>query len=148
MMATAKAKPTLTLLVEDSPIDVKMTRAALEGRPRHHQLSVANDGQHALAYLRGEGAYAGSERPDLVLLDLNLPRLDGHGVLAAIRSHPELRLLPVVVLTSSQSTEDIRLAYEGGANCYVTKPADVDEFLSAVRIVHEFWCDTVSRSPA
>lgn len=136
------------LLVEDNPGDVRLTREALrEGKVRNN-LNVVDDGVKALAYLRREGEYAGASRPDLILLDLNLPRMSGREVLAAVKADPELRSIPVVVLTSSQAEQDIMKAYELNVNCYVTKPVDLDQFIAVVKAIEDFWFTIVRLPPA
>jgi len=135
------------LLVEDNPGDVRLTREALrEGKVRNN-LNVVDDGVKALAFLRREGEYAEAPRPDLVLLDLNLPRMGGREVLEAIKANPELRSIPVVVLTSSQAEQDIARAYELQANCYVTKPVDLDQFIAVVKSIEDFWFTIVRLPP-
>ena len=131
------------LLVEDDPGDVLMTREAFQDYKVHNQLHVVNDGEQAMAFLRQEGEYAGLPRPDLVLLDLNLPRMDGRQVLDAIKSDPEHSSIPVVVLTTSSAEEDILRSYKLHANAYVTKPVDLDQFMSAVRQIDEFFVQVV-----
>jgi CheY-like chemotaxis protein len=135
------------LLVEDNPGDVRLTREALrEGKVRNN-LSVAADGVEAIAYLRKEGEHADAVRPDLILLDLNLPRKDGREVLQEIKADPALRNIPVVVLTSSQAEEDIVRAYDLHANCYVTKPVDLDQFIRVVESIEDFWFTIVKLPP-
>jgi CheY-like chemotaxis protein len=134
------------LLVEDDPGDVLMTREALSDAKVLHDLHVAENGEVALAFLRREGAYGDAPRPDLVFLDLNLPRLDGREVLAQMKADPKLRSIPVVVLTTSDAEEDVLRSYDLHANAYVTKPVDFDAFLSAVRQVDDFFL-TVARLP-
>ncbi|MEQ1503668.1 MAG: response regulator [Myxococcota bacterium] len=134
------------LLVEDNPGDVRLTREALrDGKVRNH-LHVVPDGVEAIAFLRREGPYAGAPRPDLVLLDLNLPKKSGREVLADIKSDPDLMRIPVVVLTTSKADEDVLRAYEFHANCYVTKPVDLEQFLKVIRSIEEFWL-TIVRLP-
>jgi CheY-like chemotaxis protein len=133
------------LLVEDNPGDVELTREALHEVPVPCRLSVARDGAEALRFLRREGAHAGAPRPDLVLLDLNLPRLDGRAVLAAVKQDPALRAIPVVVLTTSRAPADVREAYALHANAYVVKPADLDAHFAAVRALVEFWGAVAAR---
>jgi two-component system, chemotaxis family, response regulator Rcp1 len=135
--------PIEILLVEDNPGDVELTREALHDGKIHMNLSVVNDGVEALAFLRREREYAGSPRPDLILLDLNLPKKDGRAVLGEIKGDPELRHIPVVVLTSSQAEQDIVRAYDLHANCYVTKPVDLDQFITIVRSIEQFWFTVV-----
>ena len=134
------------LLVEDDPGDVLMTREAFEDYKVHNQLHVVNDGEQAMAFLRQEGEYAGLPRPDLVLLDLNLPRMDGRQVLNAIKSDPELSSIPVVVLTTSEAEDDVLRSYSLHANAYVTKPVDFERFIDVVRQIDDFFV-TVVRLP-
>jgi two-component system, chemotaxis family, response regulator Rcp1 len=131
------------LLVEDNPGDVRLTREALrEGKVRNN-LYVAADGVEALRFLRREGEHADAARPDLVLLDLNLPKKDGRQVLQEIKNDPQLRTIPVVILTSSQAEQDICRAYDLHANAYVTKPVDLDQFITVVRSIESFWLTIV-----
>ncbi|HEU4455698.1 MAG TPA: response regulator [Longimicrobium sp.] len=147
MSSGAATRPIEVLLVEDNPGDVRLTREALrEGKVRNN-LNVAADGIEALAYLRREGGYAGSVRPDLILLDLNLPRMDGREVLEVIKADPALRSIPVVVLTSSQAERDIVRAYDLRANCYVSKPVDFDQFIIVVKSIEDFWFTIVKLPP-
>ena len=134
------------LLVEDDPGDVLMTREAFEDNKVANRLAVVSDGVSALAYLRKEGPYADVTTPDLVLLDLNLPRRDGREVLAEVKADPELRRIPVVVLTTSRAEEDVLRSYDLHANAYVTKPVELDQFLRAVGAIDEFFV-TVVRLP-
>jgi CheY-like chemotaxis protein len=131
--------PIEVLLVEDDPGDVLMTREAFEEHKLRNRLSVVSDGDEALAYLRQEGIHRDAPRPDLILLDLNLPRRDGREVLSEIKSDPELRRIPVVVLTTSQADEDILRSYQLHANAYVTKPVGFDLYTDAVRQIDEFF---------
>ena len=131
------------LLVEDNPGDVELTLKALqEGKLRNH-ISVVADGEEALVFLRKEGRHAEAERPDIILLDLNLPKLDGRDVLAAVKADAALRDIPVVVLTSSAAERDIVESYKLQANCYVTKPVDLEQFLTVVKTVEQFWLEVV-----
>jgi CheY-like chemotaxis protein len=130
-------RPFEILLVEDNPGDVDLVREALAGLEVATRISVAADGEAALAFLRGEGG--AGPRPDLVFLDLNVPRKDGREVLAALKADPALKLIPVVVLTSSEAERDLRSAYGLCANCLVSKPVDLDEFLSCVAETARFW---------
>jgi CheY-like chemotaxis protein len=139
--------PIEVLLVEDDPGDVLMTREAFEEHKVRNNLSVVNDGSEAIAFLRREGRYADAPRPDLVLLDLNLPRRDGREVLAEIKNDPDLRQIPVVVLTTSQADEDIARSYQLHANAYVTKPVDFDRFIEVVRQIDEFFVSVVALPP-
>ena len=131
--------PIEILLVEDSPADVDLTREALEDAKVHNNLHVASDGVEALAFLRREGRYVDAPHPDLILLDLNLPKKDGREVLAEIKADPLLRRIPVVVLTTSDAEQDILRSYDLHANCYVTKPVDLDAFIHVVRSIEDFW---------
>lgn len=135
------------LLVEDNPGDVRLTIEALRRGRVANTLNVVRDGDSALAYLRREGSYAGADAPDVVLLDLNLPGLDGRDVLAAVKSDPMLRRLPVIVLTTSGSDRDVARSYDVGANCFVTKPVDFMEFLDVVRSFEDFWLSIVRLPP-
>jgi chemotaxis family two-component system response regulator Rcp1 len=131
------------LLVEDNPGDVRLTVEALRGAKVANELHVVGDGEEAIKFLRQEGRYADEPRPDMILLDLNLPRLDGHDVLAAIKTDPDLAKIPIIVLTSSSAERDIQKAYELHANCYVSKPVDFTEFIRAVRSLEGFWLKIV-----
>jgi CheY-like chemotaxis protein len=135
--------PIRVLLVDDNPGDADLTKETLEAGKLHLDVAVVTDGEAALAYLRGEPPFAGAEPPDLVLLDLNLPRLSGREVLAAIKGDPVLRALPVVVLSSSDAEQDILRSYQLGANCYVTKPVGLASFQAIVRSVETFWFTVV-----
>ena len=134
------------LLVEDDPGDVMMTREAFQDYKLQNQLHVVSDGAEAMAFLRQEGEYAGRPRPDLVLLDLNLPRMDGRQVLEAIKSDPELASIPVVVLTTSENEDDVLRSYSLHANAYVTKPVDFARFIEVIRQIDDFFV-TVVRLP-
>lgn len=131
------------LLVEDDPGDVLMTREAFEDNKVANRLAVVSDGASALAYLRKEGEHAEARTPDLVLLDLNLPRVDGREVLEAMKNDAELRSIPVVVLTTSEAEEDVVRSYALHANAYVTKPVDFDRFIEVVRQIDEFFVEVV-----
>jgi CheY-like chemotaxis protein len=147
MSSQAVSRPVEVLLVEDNPGDVRLTREALrEGKIRNN-LHVARDGVEALAFLRRQGEHAGAPRPDLILLDLNLPRKDGREVLTEIKDDATLRQIPVVVLTSSQAEEDIIRAYDLHANCYISKPVDLDQFINVVRSIEDFWFTVVKLPP-
>ncbi|HEX8362851.1 MAG TPA: response regulator [Longimicrobium sp.] len=137
------SRPIEVLLVEDNPGDVRLTREALKEGKVHNNLHVAPDGVEALAFLRREGAYADAVRPDLILLDLNLPRKGGREVLEEVKSDPSLRHIPVVILTSSQAEQDIARAYDLHANCYITKPVDLDQFITVVKSIEDFWFTVV-----
>ncbi|GLZ37345.1 response regulator [Actinokineospora sp. NBRC 105648] len=131
------------LLVEDDDGDVLMTREAFEHYKIRNQLHVVRDGEQAVQFLRREGQFADAPRPDLILLDLNLPRFDGRQVLAEIKADAALRLIPVVVLTTSEAEEDILRSYELHANAYVTKPVDFDRFIEIIRKIDEFFVTVV-----
>jgi CheY-like chemotaxis protein len=131
------------LLVEDDPGDVLLTKEAFADNKVRNHLNVVGDGEEATAYLRREGAHANAPRPDLVLLDLNLPRKDGREVLRDIKADPELRSIPVVVLTTSEADEDILNSYALHANAYVTKPVDFDSFIRIVRQIDDFFVSVV-----
>ncbi|MBB5473049.1 response regulator [Cellulomonas hominis] len=131
------------LLVEDDPGDVLMTREAFEDNKVANRLAVVSDGVSALAYLRKEGEHADARTPDLVLLDLNLPRMDGREVLEAMKNDDALRSIPVVVLTTSEAEEDVVRSYSLHANAYVTKPVDFERFIEVVRQIDEFFVEVV-----
>jgi CheY-like chemotaxis protein len=131
------------LLIEDDPGDVLITKEAFADNKVRNELSVVNDGVNALRFLRREGEYAGAPRPDLILLDLNLPRMDGHEVLANIKSDADLQQIPVVVLTTSDAEEDVLRSYRLHANAYVKKPVDFERFLGVVRQIDEFFVSVV-----
>ena len=135
------------LLVEDSPSDTDLTVEALAAAKVANRLSTVDDGVKALAFLRREAPYADAPRPDLILLDLNLPRKDGREVLAEIKADEALRHIPVVVLTSSQAEQDVVRAYALHANCYITKPVDFQQFLHVVQAVENFWLSIVKLPP-
>jgi CheY-like chemotaxis protein len=131
------------LLVEDNPGDVRLTVEALKGAKVANQLHVVGDGEEAIDFLRQRGRHADAPRPDIVLLDLNLPRLDGRDVLADIKADADLAKIPIIVLTSSTAEADIQRAYALHANCYISKPVDFTEFISAVRSLEGFWLKIV-----
>jgi CheY-like chemotaxis protein len=135
------------LLVEDDPGDVLLIREAFSEHKVGNGLNVVSDGVEAMAYLRGEGRYAGRERPDLILLDLNLPRKSGAEVLAEIKGDPELSVIPVVVLTTSQSEDDVTRSYRMHANAYITKPVDFDRFGEIVHQIDDFFIGIVKLPP-
>ena len=137
-------KPIEILLVEDSPTDVLMTKTAFESAKLIYHVEVVEDGEQALAFLRHEGLYANASRPALILLDLNLPRKDGWDVLMEIKADDRLKLIPVVVLTTSRAEEEILKAYGLHANCYITKPIDFGGFVEVVRAVERFWLSVVT----
>jgi two-component system, chemotaxis family, response regulator Rcp1 len=142
-----RLKPIEILMVEDSPSDALITREALEYAKVLNHLHVVEDGVRAMAFLRREGPYAQTPRPDLILLDLNLPKKDGREVLAEIKADDQLKTIPVVVLTTSRAEEDILRAYGLHANCYITKPVDFVRFAEVVRAIEHFWFTIVSLPP-
>lgn len=127
------------LLVDDNPADVTLAREALAGSAHRSEIDSVGDGVEALAFLERRGNYANAIRPDLVILDLNLPRRDGLAVLAAMKAEPDLRRIPVVMFSTSQSGEDITRSYDLGANCYVSKPGNLSDFFSTMKSIEEFW---------
>ena len=131
--------PIEILLVEDNEGDVRLTREVLKGGRIRNALNVVGDGVEALACLRREGKYADMKPQDLILLDLNLPKMDGREVLAEIKADEDLRRIPVIVLTTSSSESDVLSAYDLHANCYITKPVDLDQFVKVVRSIEDFW---------
>jgi two-component system, chemotaxis family, response regulator Rcp1 len=131
------------LLVEDNPGDVRLMREALAVNGLSKSLSVVEDGEQALSFLKRSGTYSEAPRPDLIFLDLNLPRKDGREVLAEIKGSSDLRRIPVIILTTSESDSDVKRAYELHANCYVKKPTDLDEYLSVVKACESFWLHVV-----
>lgn len=139
--------PIEILLVEDSPSDVDLTREALEESKIVNHLSVVGDGAEALEFLRRRGPYGDAPHPDAILLDLNLPRMGGREVLSEIKSDPKLRRIPVVILTTSAAEQDILSSYDLHANCYVTKPIDLDAFIKVVRSIEDFWLAIVRLPP-
>lgn len=143
MRDLSSGRPIEVLLVEDDPGDVLMTREAFEDNKVRNNLHVVDNGEDALRFLHREGEYADAPVPDLVLLDLNLPRRDGREVLAAIKNDPELCTLPVVVLTTSEAEEDVLRSYQLHANAYVTKPVDFEQFVQVVRQIDDFFLTVV-----
>lgn len=143
MSPESRERPVEILLVEDNPGDVRLTVEALREGNFRNNLNVAVDGVEALAYLRREGRYARSTRPDLILLDLNLPRKDGREVLAEIKADDELKSIPVVVLTTSSAEQDVLGSYDLHANCYITKPVDLEQFITVVKSIQQFWLTIV-----
>ena len=131
------------LLVEDNPGDIDLVKEALSDAKVGNKLHVVKDGHEALAYLRRQEGFAAATRPGIVLLDLNLPRMDGREVLKEVKSDPELRSIPIVVMTTSKDEEDILKAYDLQANCYITKPVDFEQFMKAIRSLEDFWLTVV-----
>jgi chemotaxis family two-component system response regulator Rcp1 len=140
--------PIAVLLVEDNPGDVRLTQEALRDANRRIHLHVAYDGNEAMAFLRGEGAHVGAPRPDLILLDLNLPKMDGREVLSKIKADPRLRTIPTIVLTTSQADADIIKSYELQANCFLSKPVQLEAFEDLLRSISDFWLTKVKLPPS
>lgn len=132
------------LLVEDNPGDARLTIEAMREAKMRNRMHVVEDGVEAMEFLRRQGRFSDAPRPNLVLLDLNMPRMDGREVLAEMKSDPDLKRIPVVVLTTSQAEEDVVRAYDLHANCYVTKPVDFEQFMKVVRQIDEFWVKIVT----
>lgn len=147
MTAESALRAIRILLVEDSPGDVLLTKEALREAKVATDLSVVGDGEAAMAFLRREGEHAEAPRPDLVLLDLNLPRKDGREVLEEVKNDPDLKRIPVIVLTTSSAEEDIVAAYDQHANSYIRKPVDLDKFLRVVRSIEDYWVGFVALPP-
>lgn len=141
-----ESKPIEILLIEDNAGDARLAREALRDAKVRNNLSWVSDGVEALAFLRRQGKYAQAPRPDLILLDLNLPRKDGREVLTEIKADDRLKRIPVVILTTSQAEEDIVRAYNLNANCYISKPVDLDQFMKVVKTIEDFWL-TIVRLP-
>jgi chemotaxis family two-component system response regulator Rcp1 len=135
------------LLVEDNPGDVRLTREALKESKIRNNLSIVRDGVEAMAFLRREGEYANAPRPDIILLDLNLPRKDGREVLSEIKEDDNLRRIPVVILTTSDDEHDILESYNLHANCYITKPVDLNRFVTIIKNIEDFWLTIVRLPP-
>jgi chemotaxis family two-component system response regulator Rcp1 len=135
------------LLVEDNPADIRLAQEAFKDAKVHNILYTVEDGEEAMAFLRREGKYADASRPDLILLDLNLPKKDGREVLAEIKTDEHLKLIPVVILTVSKDEEDILKTYNLHANCYITKPIDFEQFMKVVKTIEEFWLTIVKLPP-
>jgi chemotaxis family two-component system response regulator Rcp1 len=146
MTSHTHPRPIHILMVEDDPADIRLTQEALKNKKVLTTMDTVPDGVEAMAYLRREGAYVDKPWPDLILLDLNMPRMDGREVLAELQKDPKLRRIPVIVLTTSEGEEDILCAYEMNANCYITKPVDWKQFIKVVELIEDFWL-TVVRLP-
>ena len=140
-------RPIEILLVEDSPSDAEFTLEALKEAKMRNHLSLVEDGVQAMEFLRRQGKYAQAPRPDLIMLDLNLPRKDGREVLAELKADNNLQTIPVVVLTTSRAEQDVLRAYQLHANCYITKPVDFQQFLNVVRSIESFWLFVVTLPP-
>ena len=136
-------RPIEILLVEDNPGDVRLTVEALKENKMYNPLHVVEDGREALSFLHQEGEYTETPRPGLILLDLNLPKKDGREVLKEIKSDEDLKQIPVVILTTSKAEEDVLKTYDLHANCYITKPVDLDQFIKVVKSIEEFWLSIV-----
>lgn len=147
MIGNDIVNPIEILLVEDNPADVRLTVEALKEEKMYNNLHIVNDGEEALFFLRKQGKYANAVRPDLILLDLNLPKIDGREVLKEIKSDEKLMQIPVVVLTVSKADEDILKSYNLHANCYITKPVDLKQFMKVVRSIQDFWLTIVKLPP-
>jgi len=145
--AQSVGRPIEILLVEDSPGDVRLTIEALRDSKVRNNLHVARDGVEAMAFLHREGQFPAAVRPDLVLLDLNLPRKDGREVLTEIKAEPALKSIPVVVLTTSTAEKDVSQSYQLQANCYISKPVDLEQFITVVRSFEDFWLTIVTLPP-
>ncbi|MEZ0271131.1 MAG: response regulator [Methylophilaceae bacterium] len=137
-------RPVEFLLAEDNPGDVRLTKEALRESKISNNLNVVPDGVEAMAFLRRTGNYANAPRPDVILLDLNLPKKDGREVLAEVKADPNLRLIPVVIITSSEAEQDVLKTYELHANCYVTKPVDLEQFIKVIQSIETFWLTIVT----
>ena len=142
------APPVEILLVEDNPGDVRLTKEALREGKVYNNLHWAKDGVEALEFLRREGKHSEAPRPDIILLDLNLPKKDGREVLASIKNDDRFKQIPVVILTTSEAEEDVLRSYELHANCYITKPVDLDKFIVVVQSIDRFWLTVVTLPPA
>ena len=143
-MNLSKTKPVEILLVEDSPSDAALTIEALEAGKVANKLTLVEDGVEAMEFLKRSGKYAKASRPDLIMLDLNLPRKDGREVLAEIKNDPDLMIIPIIVLTTSRSDKDILQSYQLNANCYITKPVDFTQFIDVVKSIEKFWLTVVT----
>ena len=143
MANIATIRPIVILLVEDNPGDVDLAREALDTGKLHNTLEVVRDGVEAMDFLRKKGKFSDAPRPDLIILDLNLPKKDGRQVLAEIKEDENLKRIPVVILTTSSAEEDVLQTYNLHANCYITKPIDIQQFLHVVRTIEEFWLSIV-----
>ena len=141
------AEPVNILLVEDNPGDVRLTKEALRDAKVYNNIYVVKDGVEAMEFLRKEGSFAHVSAPDLILLDLNLPRKDGREVLAEIKNDPKIKRIPVVILTGSKADEDVMKSYDLHANCYVTKPVDLNGFIKIMHSIEEFWFTIVKLPP-
>ena len=144
MLNFSDSRPVEILLVEDSPSDAALTREALEKGKIANNLNCVGDGVEALEYLNRQGKFAKAKRPDLIMLDLNMPRKDGKEVLKELKSDPSLKTIPVIVLTTSRAEQDILQSYQLSANCYITKPVDFKSFIDVVKSIEQFWLSVVT----
>ena len=142
MAMVNRTRPYTILLIEDNPGDVRLTQEAFKAGKKDITLEVVSDGVEALDFLKNQGPYAGKPRPDLILLDLNLPKWDGREVLKKIKSDPEFRSIPIVVLTTSNAKSDVMKSYDLHANCFISKPIDFDNFFNIIHKIEEFWLST------
>ncbi|OKH23870.1 response regulator [Hydrococcus rivularis NIES-593] len=142
-IAQGHGKPRTIFLVEDNKADIRLIEEAFKSNPIPHQMVTVRNGADAMAYLRREGEYVNAPRPDLILLDLNLPRKDGREVLAEIKADPHLRRIPVVVLTTSRNEDDVFQSYDSNVNCYISKSRNLAELFKIVQGIEEFWLETV-----
>ncbi|MGE5406511.1 MAG: response regulator [Methanosarcina sp.] len=135
------------LVVEDNPGDARLIREILNENSLYSSLNIVNDGVEAMAFLNNEGKFSAAPKPDLIILDLNLPRKDGREVLAEVKAHEELKHIPIVIMTISQAEEDILKTYKLHANCYITKPIDLTEFIKVIKSIEDFWFSVVKLPP-
>jgi CheY-like chemotaxis protein len=147
MTITALAKPVEILLVEDNEGDVGLIEEVFEDAKIRNNLHVVEDGEDAILFLRGEGQFSGAPRPDIILLDLNLPKKDGREVLEEIKEDDDLKNIPIVVLTTSKAEEDILKSYNLHSNAYITKPVDFDQFIKVIKSIEDFWLEVVKLPP-
>ncbi len=140
-------KPKTILLVEDNKADIRLIQEALKNSSITYQMETVRDGVAAMAYLQQEGEYAGALRPDLIILDLNLPKKDGREVLAEIKTNPQFKRIPVIVLTTSRNEDDVHQSYDLNANCFITKSRNLSQLFTIVRRIEEFWLSTVTLPP-
>lgn len=147
MNFTTMSQPFEILLLEDNPGDIELIREAFQESRINYRLSVVRDGEAAIAFLHRQGKYTNAPRADLILLDLNVPKIDGRQVLAEIKNDPYLRRIPVIVLSTSAAEQDVLESYELHANCYITKPIDFEHFIAIVKAVENFWLDIVKLPP-
>ena len=147
MNSASAGRPIQILLAEDNPDDIELTVEALKDSRVRNRLIVVKDGEEAISYLQGKGKYQHAVRPDLILLDLNMPKKNGRDVLREIKNDPRLKRIPVVILTTSQAEEDIAHTYDLHANCYITKPVDFNQFLKVVKSIEDFWLTVVKLPP-